>query len=88
MKANTNTYLLPRDTAPMAVLNEAKTGRVSERVNGKVYIVGIGWVAESDCTFVKEDLSMPSLFQRLKKSFNRWREGENREANMAIIARR
>lgn len=88
LMANTNTYLLPRDTSPMGMLNEAKTGRISERVNGKAYIVGIGWVAESDCTMIKEDLSAPSLFQRMKKALKRWREGENREANMAIIARR
>jgi hypothetical protein len=72
----------------MSTLAEAKTGRISERVNGKAYIVGIGWVEESDCILVKEDLSMPSLFQRMKKAIKRWREGENREANMAIIARR
>lgn len=86
--AGVDIYKLPQDSSKLDVLKETRNGRISAEVNGKCYVVGIGWLRKEDVVLKEENSSEPSLFLRLKSQFNDWRNKEHRQGNFSIIAHR
>ncbi len=81
-------FTLPQQNQAAQHLSLEKTGRISAEVNGKCFVVGIGWLNKTDLQLIPEDSTPPSQLHALKRDFLNWKNKNNRQGNFSIIAQR